>query len=176
MANISNVVLIGLGFIPGLVIGLLWREAWELWRGRDDPMSLYQRSNRQVRAFGGFVRDHAFHIILFGLMLAMVFAAAVGVVLTVNDKARDEYAQCTARYNELESAARTERAGAANEGLIAQRDFKIDLRNNLRDVLKGKAGADSIIAGLNESIDKDNDNLNTQAKTPYPPPDMCEAP
>lgn len=162
-------------FLAGVVCGVLWREAYELIRGRDDPMRLVKRILS--------VRNEALAI---GLLISMVFTAAVGVKLVISDNRDDAQSQCQEEYNQLSGEARDERLAVAavvaeaqleyvREDLRYQRGLLISLESDL-------ASIDPLTSVIRQRVDANQrylETLEAQKKvrlaTDYPPPDYCDS-
>jgi hypothetical protein len=161
-------------FVAGLVTGLLWREGYELIKGRDDPMSLFKR-----------ILSVRVEMLTAGLIVAILFNCLVGAGLVISDNRDQAEQRCQAEYNLLSGQARDERLAIAADVAEAQLDFvREDLRYQrgllaglesdltsiepLTNVIRTRAAASQTYLETLEAQKK------VRLSTDYPPPDYCE--
>ncbi len=161
-------------FGAGLLVGWLWREAFEIATERET-----------VKRF--LVRVRSVHFLAWTLVVVLVFNAIVGATVVVNNSQRADLVRCLTSYNQLSGAARDERNAAASVVGDAQLAYvRADLRYQ-RGLLRTLSDDDAsledlanVITSRAEATDAFLATLVKQqrvrATTDYPPPDLCEAP
>ncbi|GAA1909450.1 hypothetical protein GCM10009737_08400 [Nocardioides lentus] len=162
-----------LGFVAGIPAGWLWREAYELIRGRDDPMALWKR----IRA-----NDRSAAIV--AVILSMVFCGGVGIYLAVSNNDRADLVRCISDYNEAVGAARDSRSDVADDlgraeldYLDAELRYQRGLLESLEDVEPVAELRDTItdrIAATEEYRQQARAQQDVRDSEPYPSPTYCE--
>lgn len=165
---------IALGFAGGMLTGVLWREAYELITGKDDPMDLWQR-----------LRSVHVSLLTAGLIASMVFTGIVGIRVMISDSARDDLVECVTDYNAAVGAARDSRSEVADQLATAETSYvDEDLRyqRGLLESLQTDTSIDrlrDVIADRIEATEEYRSKLDLQTRVrqaePYPAPDFCEA-
>lgn len=147
------------GFVAGVLVGFLLREAWSIARTGHTAVVTHLPLPKPTRNVG---------IVL--VCIALACNALVGFLLIANGRSDAERSRCIARYNELDGKARDERAAVAAEGTASELALWRDLRRQIRT---GKATQQSIEDAMTRRIEALRATNRVRVNAPYPPPNLC---
>lgn len=164
------------GLLAGVLVGVMWREAFELIRGKDSPMALWTRLSRS--------RDSMLAV---GLLLSMLLTGGVGITLMLDRSDRGDLVRCISDYNQQVGEARDSRNTAAEDLSAAEtRYVAAELayqRGLLRSLSEGGGGVDQLEAVIRRRVKATedyqtalDDQTAVREAKPYPEPDLCEDP
>lgn len=172
-----------LGFAAGLIVGRMWGEAIQLFRGEDEPVSMFKRTYRLLkRTFGARTQIATWAIVVSTLISA---TAAGGYIIQARSDTKLK--RCLVTYNIQSGQARDDRVVAQTAALQAQIDgVRQDLNYQgalLTQLHDPDATLGNFTAVINRKRDRDRGVLSTllaqqtvSANHSYPPPDLCESP
>lgn len=174
---------LSIGFVIGTVDGFLWREAVQLFRGKDEPVFLFKRTCRLLKKVIGARSEVA----TWAVAVSMLISAAAAGGYIIQSRRDATFKRCVANYNIQSGRARDDRVNAQSAALQAQIDgVRQDLNYQgalLTQLHNPAATLDTFTAVINRKIDRDNHVLSTlvmqqtvSAKHAYPAPDLCGSP
>jgi hypothetical protein len=161
-----------LGVLGGFVVGVMWREAWELIKGRDNEVDLFNRLKVNTSALA------------VGLLVSMLFTGGVGVYVAVSADNYNDLVDCISDYNEQVESARDSRVDVADDlseaeqnYLDAELDYQRGLLESVQAPVPGR-GLRQVIETRIDATEEYREQLRNQESVrdakPYPPTSLCE--
>lgn len=145
------------GFIVGVVVGIMLREALNIARTGHTGLMAIPRPTARV-----------WGIVLVCIALTANFAS--GFISIANGRDDQDRARCIARYNELDGVARDARSAVAAGGTESELRLWENLR---RQVRSGSLSAESFDDAITAHIQSLRATQRVRVTDPYPPADLC---